>query len=696
MQVTKTINVTANVTLEWTSNEIPAGSSISMEIVWNPLVIWSTRETIQFTDNRNFKKNVVVILKSIDKTQNKKNMLKNALHSHVTESRMMTTKKSTSKSPSPRTKRNRLNAIAASNRSSIKKENTHQRMQMKKVLGANNQSDGLPTVMIFNQCSMSFSNGAEKENFEPKSPKNTSVMFDSINFTPVGKNNHNISSVDYLASLPTPNSNAPPNQSNILQNVSPTNLFSEMNVTETLFTTPFKINDQTTTFTNFQTPIDATEVDHANCFENIQELNQFAMQMTPGNDIGNNLPKSASDIGIEPRKFNFELTNQSTRMEMIDENQELNFLTTINRTQILSSPITVPQLSVIEEEHSKIEMSETYITQSIHHLTYNVEEVTEQITEQITQQITENLARDVRLVGTPLQKKFQSMRELNGSKNDLSLEQRILKNNQGSMPNLYKLEAVKSIENNRYFCQSIEKDLQQTETIEEKLQNDEKFDDEIENLGDTSICSMKSTVSTQSVAFQEHEILAQSSRVNLNEIGRNKVVKLNFNRNPTMDKSTKPILTKKHLSVSSPTVNKIPSNKIQTPKLSQSIRDIRSDTSISKTNRPSVIYYVNGASSAGQKKRNRDETSDSIKKSTNKYSPPKRTRMDPETKTPTKGQAIRTKTWGAVMPKKIQMPSVPPQRLILNRPEEERVILFDPELHLRGKPKSIIFFSFNV
>lgn len=666
MQVSKTINAAANATLEWTSNEIPARSFIAMEIVWNPLFVWSTREIIQFCDNRNFKKDVSIIMKSTDKTQNKKNIIKNSLSikSHANEYKMLT-KKLTLKSPSPRTKQQRakLSALSLASRMTNKKE-TGLRTEIKKVLGSYNQSDGFPAVTIFESSTMPIKNEDEKEN--------TDVAFDSINFTPVRKEKGNASNVEYLASLPTPNGNATVNRSAFFQlDKSPTDIFRNLNETETILATPsFKINDRTTTFSSSKTPLGHTEVDHSSYFDDLHERNEFAMQMTPA-DVSFSARK-ASAIGIEPKIFNFE--DSSLRMEV-------NITSAINRTHILSSPGAHPQLSVIEEEHSRIEMSETYIKHTAHHLTYNLEETAEPA--------TENLVRDVRLVGTPLKKKFLSMKELNDTKTNMSLEQKILKNNQGSMPNLHKLEAVKSIENNRYFYQSIEKDLQQPETIQEKDENMEKDDEE--NLGDTSICSMKSTVSVQSVAFQEHEILAQSSQFNLNEIGRSKVFKFpTFDRPTTYQANdTKKVMTNKHLSASSPTINKTPTNNNQKTKHSQSIRDIRSESKGSRTSVNSSYTNGTNTSSSSQKKRIRDN--DLSKRSFNKQSPPKRVCMENDSPKANKGQAFRTKTWGSVMPKKFRVPSVPPQRLLLNRPEEKRVILFDPELHIRGKLKEQSF-----
>lgn len=207
-------------------------------------------------------------------------------------------------------------------------------------------------------------------------------------------------------------------------------------------------------------------------------------------------------------------------------------------------------------------------------------------------------------------------------------------------------------------------------------------------LGDTSICSVRSTVSTFSVGFNENEIQAQSSRLNLNEIGQSKTTKsvnsfgLSIDRPAKSMKSINGTNSNKYLSASSPTVNKV----FEKPKLSQSIKDICS--SVAKS-RPSVISYAKSHGSLNNsvalKRRNRDESLDSSRKSINKLSPPKRACIEPDSPKSTKGQGFRTNTWGGVMPKKFRMPSVPPQRLQLKRPEEERVILYDPEFQLRSK-----------
>lgn len=642
--------------MEWTSNEIPARSFISMDIVWNPTVVWSTREILQFTDNRNFKKDVAIILKSIDRTQNTKTTLKKSLAIKSLESKVIT-KKLSLKSPSPRTKsqRSRLSTLNAVNGMSTRKDlPASNKNQSKKILGTSNRSN------CFANGSISMTpQTREKENVHPKSPENMSVMLDSLKFTPVKTE---ASNMDYLASLPTPNSHFDKQKSYSVRGAEATNhIYQNLNETETILMTPLKINDQTTVLESLQTPVDRTEVNNSRYFDSIHDRNQFAMQKTPAfnSDFSFNFQST------EPTET-LDMFTHSNRRSNMDISPQSNISIVINRTQTLSSPSGLPKLSMIEEEQSRIEMSETYVKQNEHHLTYNLDE---------NVQKSENLVRDVRLIATPLSKKYLSMKELTDNNSNLSLEQKILKINQGSMPNLHKLETVKSIENNRYFCHSIEKDLQETE-------NEPNGDEHNENLCDISSCSIKSTASTLSVAFNEHEIQAQSSRINLNEIGQSKPsTKMNYCFTIDKPNQTRVPNRIKYLSASSPTVNKIAEKK---PKLSQSIRDINS----TGKSRPSVISYASCGSL--NKKRIRDEHLDSSRKSINKLSPPKRLRVEPESPKMTKGQSFRTKTWGGVLSKKFRIPSIPPQRLQLKRPEEERVILYNPELSMRSKSSNTI------
>lgn len=706
-----------------------------MEIVWSPSILWTSREIIQFTDNRNFKIDVAVILKSVDIKQRTKNALLSKSSSSRSNNDRIVTKKLTLKSPSPRTKQRLRKAlsspsganatIAARRTVNTLPPKTFRSEPTKKALGIQNQIDELSQIDCLWNISEIRGHANEKENIKPTTPKSSLSMFETFKFTPVmQKKPLNTSNVEFLASLPTPNSNvkaAATNNANEM--LSPSAEFRHratspchngFNITTTIEMTPQPnaINNQTTTLHDFQTP--NVGPDPSGLFETTANFTQYASQTTPitfhqheatttileyNYSFRQTITTAGSPVGgqvVGPgRKLVLDSMYASPapmRMPCTNDNPAS---PNANRTHVISSPAHHAQLSVInEEEYTRSDFSETFVkTSSDHQRTYNVGDG--------NVGTPENLARDVKLVGTPLHKKYQSMREL-GNENNLSLEQQILKCNQGSMPNLHKLETVKSIENNRYFCQSIEKDLQtqteETATVDD-CDNDVSvagtaMDNEHDNLGDISICSIRSTMSTQSVAFKEHEILAQSSQFNLNELGKSAktltahakpiyfcIDKPSVDRGIASKVSSTPI---GQFSVSSPSLNRIGSSQ---KSLSKSTRDIRaSNASISS--RPSVITYAKCGATTPGKKRNRDENLNLSKKSFSKQSPPKRACIDrsqSETELAKGGQAFRTKTWGGVMPKKFRVPSVPIQKLALKRQPEERIILFDPDLHMRGK-----------
>lgn len=728
-----------------------------MEIVWSPLILWSSRETIQFTDNRNLKVDVVVILKSVDKKARTKNALMLKPSSSRSHTDRIVTKKLTLKSPSPRTKQ-RLRKTAPSSPSGTATTATSIRRKVnampwkpvrieptKKVLGIQNQiSEQIDCVWDISKIA---GHNSEKENIKPTTPKSGLSMFETFKFTPVMPMKVlNGSNVEFLASLPTPSSTAKLPASNKGHvEVSPSDEFRRratspchngFNITTTIEMTPQTngVNNQTTTLYKFQTP--NVMADQSELLETTANCSQYASQKTPMScqrpcdetvstsismqySFRQTIATTATPVSgqstVHGRKLILDSMYASPTPARMPSSSENPLSPSANRTHVILSPAHHIQLSVInEEESTRGELSETYVKiDSDHQRTYSVVDGNPATT-------PADLTRDVKLVGTPLHKKYQSMREL-GNENNMSLEQQMLKSNQGSMPNLHKLETVKSIENNRYFCQSIDKDLQaETDTsvdaaavVAVTVDNDyddgndvsigarDMMDNEHENFGDTSICSIRSTMSTHSVAFKENEILAQSSQFNLNELdkstkwqaGRFKPAYFCIDKpssgtaRVTSKVSSTPI---GQFSVSSPSLNRIGSSH---KSLAQSTRDIRaSNASISS--RPSVISYAragtsNSNSTTPGKKRVRDENVDLSKKSFSKQSPPKRVRASidrsqSETEL-TKGQAFRTKTWGGVLPKKFRVPSVPMQKLTLKRQPEERVILFDPDLHMRGK-----------
>lgn len=110
----------------------------------------------------------------------------------------------------------------------------------------------------------------------------------------------------------------------------------------------------------------------------------------------------------------------------------------------------------------------------------------------------QNLKRDIDLVGSPLRKYSESMKNLSL----LSPQSKIAI--QGSMPNLNEMMQLRSIEQNRYY-------QHQSAAILHKVKPMPSLD--------SSTCSEASMVSQQDVLFDHCEILAQSSRFNLHEVG---------------------------------------------------------------------------------------------------------------------------------------------------------------------------------
>lgn len=234
----------------------------------------------------------------------------------------------------------------------------------------------------------------------------------------------------------------------------------------------------------------------------------------------------------------------------------------------------------------------------------------------------------------------KSTRELNQP----DLDMMNLKANQGSMPNLFddrSNEQLRNIENNRYFFQT---------------KNDQPSDPRNE--------SMISTTSNLDTMFRESEIRAQSSQFNLNDIGKSHENIVIFNKTVT-----------KHVGMA-PAMSCLDFTKSR-----ESLNSSSSSTSTSykmKGHKP----YV----STSSPQLNRGGIS-----SVMTFSPPK-ARPD-QMGAPMRNNdgfvvpstSNRTKTWGAKQPKKINMYKYP-MKLTLqtsHKPkEEERVILYNPDLHI--------------
>lgn len=176
--VTKVPKAEFNIALEWTINNIPPQSQLTLEVIWSPVKVVSCRETIQISDGNGNKKDVSVILKS---SELKKGGRK--------AGPMGFSKRLKLKSPSPPRTFMKSKAMSSENQ------------QASPLRNATNASN------IFDRLTFSASNNvrAEKENSAPDTPQNASALFDNIRFTPLTETRpKNQSKLEYLSSLPTP------------------------------------------------------------------------------------------------------------------------------------------------------------------------------------------------------------------------------------------------------------------------------------------------------------------------------------------------------------------------------------------------------------------------------------------------------------------------------------------------------------
>lgn len=327
------------------------------------------------------------------------------------------------------------------------------------------------------------------------------------------------------------------------------------------------------------------------------------------------------------------------------------------------------------------------------------------------------------LVGTPIHKKYKSMKELGNNKNNLSAEQRALKNNLGSMPNLHDVSKLKSIDNNRYYYQSNENNINEENSIVNILTN------------------QSTTGIVNDIHFKENEILAQSSVFNIHEIGRqqhrqplqiphqqqlqiphqqqyqiphqqqlqipqqqhsisqqqqqyDRIAISNIEKTPSYNLFVEnPNNDINNTNVSSLTTTRTSSSVLDSKVIEITAPQIpvnKLDLSASRSSASSSSSASSTVSSTCSNKRIHNEVDKSYhKKFTSRYSPPKRLRFDKNDMTTetssSNGQSFRRHTWGSIKSKKFRVPAVPMQRLVLKKPkEEERVILFDAELHISG------------
>lgn len=553
------IDSSFGVTFEWFTKTIPSNNTVTMEIVWTPKVEVKTKDTITIIDDRHFKKDVALIFKSIDSNSNSNASSKSTKPSVVTKTARNVTGKLKIKSPSP--PQDLLRHAMLTNKQKFKSTAKHPvpATVSKAPLHVAGQMP-LSEINIFNQQTKLNPVHGKENKSPPRSPLSVTAMFDEIQFTPDNRRNkRNLADIDDIDYM----ASLP---TPVLKPVHPTHnsTYALGNPSDTMEITSFEPN--------------------------------IASTIGKGTTALEPIQFSDSD----PRRKLFDMTTGS----LCHDNNMTSTVPVFNVTHTIV-PASFGLTEIKEEQADELNTMQ------------NTFKLMSQLKEDLSSNENFTAQRNSQHGIDTLHKKFQSMRHLD----DFSFEQKILRDNLGSMPNLTDILAVKSIECNRYFYQSIENGLQA---------NDKRNQSSVNSVFGGSVES-----------FNEHDILAQSSRFNLN---------------------------KSH-GLDAPLINE---------------------------NQPEFAFPQ-----PVDNYRNKRHCDDHYGKQNKapKWSPPKRTKLDSSSNSSicsSSNKSVRrtTTNWAGVKPKKF--PHIPKLNLTRHKPEEERVVFFDPEHHFKGELSSSSFFHFSV
>ena len=507
---TKIPKLELNVCFEWTIEEIPASSKIQLEVVWKPLKVVSCREILQLTDNYGNKKDIAIILKSIELKKAGNRKLGSANHPQRLKFK--------TKTPSPAKSVSRTTFMKKTTIYKEYSEEIHHttREPMKEHLAQSTRT--FASQNAFNCDSTRFSrveneySYRDKEN-SPVTPSNASAIFDSIKFTPATETKSKSSSkLEYLSSLPTP-----------VAISRDTMVFTET-------ATRRKLEH------DISPDVDSRrqQNDKENPQVNVREIihTETSRQVSFESPVRKTVAVAASRM---PLRFSDDITNNAAFEVSEESHMELGsetFLkiedTSINEIQLILTPNIPEQKSFMSKTHLVSTPPSMPIISENEAMTNctTPERLSMQKTFNVAKQSLETSSFNVRM--------SESLREMSFNDDEVPVQK--LRNNQGSMPNLNEMTAVTPIENNRYFFQ---KDRQYNQ---QKVQN----------------LSMESSVSNTD--FRDMEICAQSSRFNINEVGLapNEIVKRTDS--PKSDLSTPPRYQAKNvprITRESPTVRRV-------------------------------------------------------------------------------------------------------------------------------------------
>ncbi|XP_016939817.4 protein abnormal spindle [Drosophila suzukii] len=413
VKVMKAIREEHNLSLEWLEHTVPAMDEVSMELVWNPQIEVACKETLQLIDNRNFRKEVMIILKS-KSNQPVKNPRKFPTVGKTLQLKSPTGAGKTMKSVASAAvqQKKRLSAAAAPSAkqpwraSAPTRPSARPHPPAQAPLAERNVYKPPKEEPVY----ISPQPRSLKENLSPMTPGNLLDVIDNLRFTPStetrGKGSAGILP-DNLAAWPTPTLGGNKKQS--ATDMRPRRI------------TPDDLEDQPATNKTF-------DVKH--CDTNVS-LDTLDSSRTEG-----------------------QMQTPLNKTTTIVHATQTRFLACIHEEEGPSPPRTPPKSAI------------------------------------------HDLKRDIKLVGSPLRKYSESMKDLSL----LSPQTKFAI--QGSMPNLNEMK-IRSIEQNRYYQE------QQPQMKGKDL--------------NSSSSSEASLIGQQEFLFNHNEILAQSSRFNLHEVGRKSI-----------------------------------------------------------------------------------------------------------------------------------------------------------------------------
>ncbi|KAH8271407.1 hypothetical protein KR018_009100, partial [Drosophila ironensis] len=413
VKVSKGVHAEHNLSLEWTERSVGALEEVSMELVWSPLMEVACKVTLQLIDNRNFRKDVMIILKS-----------KN--NQPVKYPRKFPTVGKTLQLRSPTGAGKGLKGVASA------------AMQQKKRVSAGpGQANSKQPWRIPSSVTRPVSRSTSASSLGAQNP-----LTEKNVYIPLG---------------PEDPTYVSPQPRGFKENLSPTTPGNLLNMIDNLQFTPLT---------------ETRSVAHAEIMpDNLAAWPTPTLEEAPKIGVSGMRPRRLSPDELEDQPLSNRTFVRHAEGDALD----------CSRPEILLQTPTGAAVNRTTTHNRALECIR--------------EEECASPPKGAAKGAVEDLKRDIQMVGSPLRKYSESMK-------DLSLLAPPTKFAiQGSMPNLNEMQQIRSIEQNRYY-------------------QDQQPQMKGGNCLNSSMSSENSLVGQQDLHFHHHEILAQSSRFNLHEVGR--------------------------------------------------------------------------------------------------------------------------------------------------------------------------------